>query len=69
VDSLFSDNILLYKTVFGYYRKLSEEDVWKSCWIQLLKNNKSKLDLATAISYCKKIIQDENSSDNDKAFC
>lgn len=47
VESLFSDTVLNYKTVFGHYRKRCEEDVWKSCWIQLLKNNRSMLDLSS----------------------
>jgi transposase len=47
VNSLFSTKILHYKTVFGHYRKWSEEDVWKSCWIQLLKTHRSKLDLSS----------------------
>lgn len=36
-----------YKTVFGHYRKWCELDVWKSCWIELLKANKSHLDLSS----------------------
>ncbi len=47
VDSLFSDEKLHYKTVFGHYRKWCEQDVWKSCWIQLLKSNKSNIDLSS----------------------
>jgi len=47
VESLFSVNVLHYKTVFGHYRKWCKKDVWKSCWIQLLSNNKSNLDLSS----------------------
>ena len=47
VKSLFSATVLHYKTVFGHYRKWCEKDMWKSCWIELLKNNKSKLDLSS----------------------
>lgn len=47
VESLFSVVILHYKTVFGHYRKWCEQGVWKSCWIQLLKNNKSSIDLSS----------------------
>ncbi|WP_345008190.1 transposase, partial [Snuella lapsa] len=47
VESLFERDILHYKTVFGHYRKWCELDVWKSCWIELLKANKSKLDLSS----------------------
>lgn len=37
VESLFSGEILHYETVFGHYRKWSEKEVWKSCWIEILK--------------------------------
>ena len=47
VESLFGNEILHYKTIFGHYRKWCELDVWKSCWIELLKANKSKLDLSS----------------------
>jgi len=47
VESLFSNEVLHYKTVFGHYRKWCELGVWKSCWIELLKANKSKLDLSS----------------------
>lgn len=47
VNHLFSDEALHYKTVFGYYRKWSKDDVWKSCWIEVLKKNKAKLDLSS----------------------
>lgn len=33
-----------YKTFFGHYRKWCRHDVWKSSWVQLLKNNKSSVD-------------------------
>lgn len=36
VETLFCDEKLHYKTVFGHYRNWCEQDVWKSCWIQLL---------------------------------
>lgn len=47
VESLFENGVLHYKTVFGHYRKWCELDVWKSCWIELLKANKSHLDLSS----------------------
>lgn len=47
VESLFSNEVLHYKTIFGHYRKWCELDVWKSCWIELLKANKSSLDLSS----------------------
>ena len=48
VESLFSKEVLHYKTIFGHYRKWCELDVWKSCWIELLKTHKSKLDLSSS---------------------
>lgn len=48
VESLFSDKALHYKTVFGHYRKWCKEDVWKSCWVELLRANKLYLDLSGA---------------------
>src|SRR5690606_3129581 len=48
VESLFSVEVLHYKTVFGHYRNWCKKDVWKSCWIQLLRNNKSNLDLSSS---------------------
>lgn len=47
VESLFGNQVLHYKTIFGHYRKWCELDVWKSCWIELLKANRSKLDLSS----------------------
>lgn len=47
VESLFDDRALHYKTIFGHYRKWCELDVWKSCWIELLKEYRSELDLSS----------------------
>ena len=47
VESLFSKEVLHYKTIFGHYRKWCELEVWKSCWIELLKTPKSKLALSS----------------------
>lgn len=47
VESLFGNQVLHYKTIFGHYRKWCELDVWKSCWIGLLKEHRSKLDLSS----------------------
>ena len=47
VEILFGDEKLHYKTVFGHYRKWCKQDVWKHCWIQLLKNNRSSIDLSS----------------------
>lgn len=48
VESLFSDRVLNYKTVFGHYRKWCKLDAWKDCWIALLKAHKCKLDLSSS---------------------
>lgn len=47
VKHLFGDVSLHYKTVFGYYRKWCKAGVFKACWIQLLKKNRSKVDLSS----------------------
>lgn len=47
VESLFSNKILHYKTVFGHYRKWCKQDAWKTCWIALLSKHKSALDLSS----------------------
>jgi transposase len=47
VESLFSERVLHYKTVFGHYRKWCKQNAWKACWINLLSGNKSKLDLSS----------------------
>src|SRR5680860_770452 len=47
VESLFGNRLLHYKTIFGHFRKWCELDVWKSCWIELLKEHRSKLDLSS----------------------
>ena len=47
VKSLFSGTVLHYKTVFGHYRKWCKDEVWKSCWVRLLKANKSNIDLSS----------------------
>jgi transposase len=47
VKSLFSGTALHYKTVFGHYRKWCKDEVWKSCWVRLLKSNKSNIDLSS----------------------
>lgn len=47
MNQLFSDYVLSHKTVFGHYRKWCKEGVWKNCWIEILKKNKSKIDLSS----------------------
>lgn len=48
VVSLFSGTVLHYKTIFGHYRKWCEQDIWKSCWIALIKRHKANLDLSSS---------------------
>ncbi|MDL2224062.1 IS5 family transposase [Bacteroidales bacterium OttesenSCG-928-M06] len=48
VESLFSEVVLHYKTVFGHFRKWSKNGSWKQAWINLLSDNKSYLDLSSA---------------------
>jgi transposase len=48
VKSLFSEVVLHYKTVFGHFRKWCKDGSWKQAWINLLKDNKSYLDLSSA---------------------
>jgi len=48
VSSLFSNNVLHPKTVFGHYRNWCKKDVWKESWISLLSKYKSKLDLSSS---------------------
>ena len=48
VAGLFSEKVLSYKTIFGHYRNWCRQDVWKSCWIQLLTKYKKYLDLSSS---------------------
>jgi transposase len=48
VQSLFSEVVLHYKTVFGHFRKWCKDGSWKQAWINLLSENKSYLDLSSA---------------------
>lgn len=47
VKALFSTEVLHYKTVFGHFRKWCKAGVWQSCWTDLLKKNKSCIDLSS----------------------
>lgn len=47
VESLFSDVVLSYKTVYWHFRKWSKNGEWESSWLHILENNKSMLDLST----------------------
>ena len=47
IKQLFSGYIPSYKTIFGHYRKWCKEEGWRTCWIAILKKNKSKLNLSS----------------------
>ena len=47
VKQLFSGYIPSYKTIFGHYQKWGKEGVWRTCWIAILKKNKSNIDLSS----------------------
>lgn len=47
VTELFSGEPLHYKTVFGHYRKWCKAGAWRGCWIRLLSDNRSKVDLSS----------------------
>lgn len=48
VESLFSDVVLSYKTVYWHFRKWSKNGEWLSSWLHILENYKSMLDLSTS---------------------
>lgn len=48
VDSLFSDVVLSYKTVYWHFRKWSKNGEWESSWFHILENSKCELDLSTS---------------------
>ena len=47
VSSLFTEKKLSWQSVYYHYRKWSFNEDLKNCWIQILKNHKSKLDLSS----------------------
>lgn len=47
VNQLFSGYVPSYKTIFGHYRKWCKEGACRVCWIEILKKNKSKIDLSS----------------------
>jgi transposase len=47
VKQLFSDVILTWESVYYHFRKWSKNGDWKQCWIYLLKQHKSSLDLSS----------------------
>ncbi|WP_413513836.1 hypothetical protein [Myroides odoratus] len=44
---MFSDKVLSHKTGFVHFRNWSKAGVWQSCWTELLKKNKSPIDLSS----------------------
>lgn len=44
----FFDMPLHYKTVHGHFRKWSKNGEWKECWIKILSNHKSMIDLSSS---------------------
>lgn len=48
VESLFSDVVLSYKTVYWHFRKWSKNGEWEISWLHILNNYKSQLDLSTS---------------------
>lgn len=48
MESLFSDVVLSYKTVYWHFRKWSKNGEWLNSWLHILDNNKSELDLSTS---------------------
>lgn len=48
VESLFSEVVLSYKTVFGHFRKWCKNGDWQDSLIQILSNHKTVLDLSSA---------------------
>ena len=47
VKGLFSEKVLNDETIFGQYRDWCRQDIWKSCWIQVITKYKSCLDLSS----------------------
>jgi Transposase and inactivated derivatives len=48
VNSLFSEIVLSYKTVYGHFRKWSKNGEWENLWSLVLDKNRLKLDLSTS---------------------
>lgn len=48
VESLFSDVVLSYKTVYWHFNKWSKSGDWEYSWVHILENHKSALDLSTS---------------------
>lgn len=48
VESLFSDIVLSYKTVYGHFGKWCKKGEWESSWLNILEKNKVSLDLSVS---------------------
>jgi len=46
VEGLFTTEVLSYQAVYWHFRKWSKNGSWKECWIILLDNHKTELDLS-----------------------
>ena len=48
VNSLFTDVVLSYKTVYWHFRKWCKNGEWENTWLHILEKCKSSLDLSTS---------------------
>ncbi len=48
VESLFSNVVLSWQSVYHHFRKWSKASAWNDCWIHLLSKYKSGLDLSSS---------------------
>jgi len=46
VSGLFTTEVLSYQAVYWHFRKWSKNGSWKECWIRLLDNHKTELNLS-----------------------
>ena len=47
IESLFSEIVLSWQSVFHHFRKWCKNGDWQECWVRLLKRHKSELDLSS----------------------
>jgi transposase len=47
VEGLFTEEVLSYQAVYWHFRKWCKNGSWKDCWIKLLSNHKTALDLSS----------------------
>lgn len=72
VESLFSDVVLSYKTVYWHFRKWSKNGEWESSWLHILESYKSMLDLSTSSidgSHTKSLRGGEKTSFQTRKMC